>query len=107
MNAERRSEVRIESEIVVKIPAFGGKAKHPLNISPDGIMLESSRLLSVNSVLRMELHVPQTGLTIRAAGKVIWVYPRHRNAVSYRIGAVFQDLSAEEKERLRKSLRMD
>jgi len=99
MPCERRASERVKKPIFVKINSFGPNEKYPIDISLDGFLIESGRFYDINHELEAELIIREAS-TIHVKTRVVWIYPKTKNAPCFQLALQFLDMSKEERNSL-------
>lgn len=89
----KRKFARIEIEIPAKFIQFTeGKDEvaYVHDISASGISVVTSKRLSANSPLELQLQIPDGGKTVWIKGKVVWV--RQATTNTYKLGISVENL---------------
>jgi type IV pilus assembly protein PilZ len=71
-------------------------SNHVSNISRGGLFIRSEQPLPLNAEVSLEIRLPETGVRIRATGRVVWNYdvPRGTSRIVPGSGIRFIDMSA-------------
>ena len=96
---ERRVNKRVKSPIIFHTTLCGLRKQRSINISRDGLLMESDKLHPLKKVFTILLTVPDSE-PVDCKARVVWVAPRRKDACSYKLGIQFLDLSPEDKEKL-------
>ena len=100
MHTERRAKKRTKKSVAFRVPSFGMEEQHSVDVCQDGIMAESSRFYDTNHEFDITLMIPGEE-PIRCRARVAWIYPRTKDALSYKIGLEFLELSLAGQEKLK------
>ena len=99
MTTDRRKYPRVKKPVYFQITSGSVAKNQALDISLEGILINSSRFYNTNQNISLNLFIANEQ-AIPCEAEVIWIYPRTKNAVNYKVGLHFTKMENSDRDKL-------